>query len=51
MRDGMVSTALEVVGMGVILVSAFLFNVLFGAAVAGALLVVAGVILGDRTRL
>lgn len=48
--DGLVSTALEVAGFVVVLTAAWLAGFLVGLAATGVLLVVAGVVLGQRSR-
>lgn len=48
--DGLVSTALEVAGFVVALTAAWLAGFLAGLAATGVVLVVAGVVLGQRSR-
>jgi hypothetical protein len=49
--QGLVSTLLEVLGLVLVLVAAWLFAPLAGLAVSGVVLVALGAALGARTRL
>lgn len=51
MPDGLLSSLIEVVGLLVMLVAAWLFDPLAGVFVLGALLVLVGFVLGDRSSL
>ena len=51
MPDGLVSTLLEVLGLALMVVAAWLWEPLAGVAASGALLVLAGFVLGDRSNL
>ena len=49
--DGLISTLVEVLGLLLVVVSAFVWAPLAGVAVLGVVLVLLGVVLGSRTRL
>ena len=49
--EGLVSTALEVLGFGLALAAAWLFAPLAGVFASGVVMVALGVALGARTRL
>ena len=51
MRDGLISTAVEVLGLVLMLAAAWLWATLAGVFVTGGVLVLAGYVLGVRTRL
>lgn len=49
--DGLLSTLIEVVGLVLVVVAAWLWEPLAGVGVSGLVLVLLGFVLGDRSRL